>query len=61
MNLHSWWVPYTVLLFGIWDLITGITRLRRQKQGVKQKGLGGKAFIILGILFIITGIWAFWL
>jgi hypothetical protein len=61
MNLHSWWVPYAVLLFGIWDLITGITRLRRQKQGVKQKGLVGKAFVILGILFIITGIWAFWL
>lgn len=61
MNLHSWWVPYAVLLFGIWDLITGITRLRRQKQGVKQKGLRGKAFVILGILFIITGIWAFWL
>lgn len=61
MNVHSWWVPYAVSLFGIWDLITGITRLRRQKQGVKQKGLGGKAFVILGLLFIITGIWAFWL
>ncbi|WP_300617759.1 hypothetical protein [uncultured Lactobacillus sp.] len=52
MNLHSWWVPYAVLLFGIWDLITGITRLHRQKQGVEQKGLGGKAFVLLGILFI---------
>ncbi|WP_270237824.1 hypothetical protein [Lactobacillus delbrueckii] len=61
MNVHSWWVPYAILLFGTWDLITGITRLRRQKQGVKQKGLGGKAFVLLGILFIITGIWAFWL
>ncbi|MFV4928380.1 hypothetical protein VSS53_08890 [Lactobacillus delbrueckii subsp. allosunkii] len=54
MNVHSWWVPYAILLFGIWDLITGITRLRRQKQGVK-------AFVLLGILFIITGIWDFWL
>ncbi|MBT8898608.1 hypothetical protein ACXO2A_07795 [Lactobacillus delbrueckii subsp. bulgaricus] len=61
MNVHSWWVPYAILFFGIWDLITGITRLRRQKQGIKQKGLGGKAFVLLGILFIITGIWAFWL
>ncbi|GHV97059.1 hypothetical protein lacNasYZ03_19010 [Lactobacillus nasalidis] len=61
MNIHSWWVPYAVLLFGIWDLITGIMRLRRQKQGAGQKGLGGKTFVLLGILFIITGIWAFWI
>ncbi|MGN1407999.1 hypothetical protein [Lactobacillus sp.] len=60
MDIHSWWVPYAVLLFGIWDLVTGISRAIKAKKGEKTKGLSSSAFIILGVLFIITGIWSFW-
>ena len=60
MNVHSWWVPYAVLLFGIWDLATGISRKIKAKKGGKpSKGLSSNAFLFLGVLFIITGIWSF--
>lgn len=60
MNIHDWWVPVVVLLLGIWDLGTGISRkIKAKKSGKKPKDLSSNSFIFLGILFIITGIWAF--
>ena len=60
MNVHSWWVPYAVLLFGIWDLAPGISRQIQDRKGAQpSKGLSSNAFLFLGVLFNITGIWAF--
>lgn len=54
----NFWTALIVLLVGLWDIQLAIKRWPKKNQEVKDgtSTQGHIAFLILGIIFVITGI-----
>lgn len=58
----AWYIPFAIILMGLWNLIWAVKqRVKAQKTAHANLKRGTLASIILGIFFLIGGIWTLFL